>query len=104
MSNSDEPMEVIQLHKKVVYWQKKYKELEDWIDVDERLPEKEALYNVICEFDDGTGLVHSLWFIDEKMWCFDSHGIPGEPIFRVSCYIDVLKWKPLPEPPKTKTK
>ena len=29
MSNSDEPMLVKQLHKKVVYWQNKYKELEE---------------------------------------------------------------------------
>ena len=103
MSNSDEPMVVIQLQKDVDHWQNKYKELEDWIDVKDSTPENNGFYNVLIDVGGPEHIRSSLWFHDGK-WKFDDCLSPGCPIYQITYYIDVVKWKPLPEPPKTKTK
>ena len=54
----------------------------EWIDVNERLPNRNGRYLTHCDFN-GDSLVTILWF-EKYNECFDE---------------EVTHWMPLPEPP-----
>ena len=72
----------------------KYSKAIDWIDVDEKLPQKTGFYNVILDTDNGE-ITHSCWFKDGT-WYYDDHGSVGTPLFEPSWYSRVIKWQKLP--------
>ena len=65
--------------------------MSDWISVDDRLPESSKEFN--CHYN---GQVFSAVFDKDH----DKWFVPSVGANRVSYYIEVSHWKPLPKPPK----
>lgn len=69
---------------------------QEWISVDERLPEKTGLYLIVWDGSVAAAYRHTHWTLGE-FWNNDLDG--GISVIPDS---EVTHWMPLPEPPKMK--
>jgi len=67
---------------------------QEWISVEERLPEQWGYYNVCCDTDDGPEVLPMQFEPVEKHWIYD-----GKPTFCFSFFVKPTHWMPLPAAP-----
>jgi hypothetical protein len=72
----------------------------EWINVEDRLPEKNGRYLVTADTDDGLHVTEMRFEQNDQgeIWFYK-----GEPTYCHTFYIDPIYWMPLPEPPPVKS-